>query len=80
MIDDINVAELERLLFSERKRPSEMTTNDFRALSGVMDALIERYGEDRIARMLKELGQMESGRIFVRKPAIRPDNRFDIHP
>ena len=58
MPDDIDSAELERLLFPTGKRPSEMTPEDFRALAQTLDALVDRYGEDHIRAMLHELAEM----------------------
>jgi hypothetical protein len=55
MTDDIDITELERLLFPDGKRPSEMTAEDYDALSTTLKALTEQYGEDRVRAMLREL-------------------------
>jgi hypothetical protein len=55
MTDDIDITELERLLFPDGKRPSEMTAEDYDALSTTLTALTEQYGEDRVRAMLREL-------------------------
>ena len=55
MTDDIHITELERLLFPDGKRPSDMTAEDYDALSTTLKALTEQYGKDRISAMLREL-------------------------
>ncbi|MBV8347864.1 MAG: hypothetical protein JOZ49_10125 [Mycolicibacterium sp.] len=61
MTDDIDITELERLLFPDGKRPSEMTAKDYDALSATLKSLTEQYGKDRISAMLRELTDI-SGR------------------
>ena len=68
MPDDIDSAELERLLFPTGKRPSEMTADDFRVLAKTLDALVDRYGEDRIGAMLGELAETTAQIIRARLP------------
>ena len=67
MRDDIDVTELDQL-FSSAQRPSEMTPEDFRALAQTLDALVDRYGEDRIRAMLGELAEMTAQIIRGRLP------------
>jgi hypothetical protein len=64
MTDDLDVTELERILFPDD--PSEMTAADFAALYAAKDALVERYGNARIAALLAELISMTAGQIRVR--------------
>ena len=68
MPDDIDAAELERLLFPTGRRPSEMTPEDFRDLAQKLDALVDQYGEDRIRAMLHELAEMTAQVIRARLP------------
>ena len=68
MRDDIDVTELDQLFFPSGKRPSEMTPEDFRALAQTLDALVDRYGEDRIRAMLGELAEMTAQIIRGRLP------------
>lgn len=60
---DISIAELELLLLPDGKRPSEMTPADWRGTQAALDALTERYGEERIAAMLRELVAMTGTEI-----------------
>ena len=69
MPDDIDAAELERLVSSPTgRRPSEMTPEDFRDLAQKLDALVDQYGEDRIRAMLHELAEMTAQVIRARLP------------
>ncbi len=68
MRDDSDITELEQLFFPSGKRPSEMTPEDFRALAQTLDALVDRYGEDRIRAMLHELAEMTAQTIRARLP------------
>ena len=68
MRDDIDITELDQLFFSSGKRPSEMTPEDFRALAQTLDAIVDRYGEDRIRAMLHELAEMTAQIIRARLP------------
>ncbi len=68
MRDDIDITEIEQLVFSSGKRPSEMTPEDFRALAQTLDALVDRFGEDQIRAMLRELAEMTAQIIRARRP------------
>jgi hypothetical protein len=67
MTDDIDFTELERLLFPDGKRPSEMTAEDEEALSTTLKALTEQYGEDRIVAMLRELTDVTGRRMRLHR-------------
>ena len=68
MRDDSDITELEQLFFPSGKRPSEMTPEDFRALAQTLDAIVDRYGEDRVRAMLHELAEMTAQSIRARLP------------
>lgn len=59
--DDIDITQLELHLFPTRKRPSEMTAEDFAVMSAKLEALTDQYGADRISAVLRELTSMTGG-------------------
>jgi len=63
MRDDIDITQLDARIFPNGKRPSEMTPENFAHLAVALDDLVDRYGEDRIAAMLRELTMMTGGQV-----------------
>ena len=62
--DEISIVELERLLFPpDGKRPSKLSTEDFKALSAKLDALVDQYGEDRLSAIRRELTMIIGGQV-----------------
>ncbi|MBO0882045.1 MAG: hypothetical protein J2P17_17230 [Mycobacterium sp.] len=59
----MNITQLEARLFPHGKRPSEMSRDDYARLSAELDTLVDQYGEERIAAMLRELTMLTGGQI-----------------